>query len=86
MTEQELQKAFLKYLAEATGAQSEQELNAIIQQMGEEGLQQAYAQFMQQMQQQSVRAAKFGAKLNYIKQLRGQCPDGYEVAYFRYGG
>lgn len=86
MNEQELQQAFIQYLAQKTGAKNQQELEAVIQQMGEEGLKQAYAEFMQQMQQQQVRAAKFGAKLNYIKQLRGQCPDGYEVEYFKDGG
>ena len=86
MNEQELQQAFIQFLAQKTGAKSQQELEAVIQQLGEEGLKQAYAEFMQTMQQQQVRAAKFGAKLNYIKQLRGQCPDGYEVKYFRNGG
>ena len=86
MNEQELQQAFIQFLAQKTGAKSQQELEAIIQQMGEEGLKQAYAEFMQTMQQQQVRAAKFGAKLNYIKQLRGQCPDEYEAKYFKEGG
>jgi hypothetical protein len=40
----------------------------------------------QQSQEQQVRAAKFGAKLNYIKQLRGDCPEGYETAYYKAGG
>lgn len=86
MNEQELQQAFIQFLAQKTGAKSQQELEAVIQQLGEEGLKQAYAEFMQVMQQQQVRAAKFGAKLNYIKQLRGQCPDGYEPKYFKKGG
>lgn len=58
--------------------------------MGEQGLQQAYAQFMEEMQgqqqAQAMQMAKHGAKLNYIKSLRGQCPDGYEVSYFKKGG
>ena len=41
---------------------------------------------MQLVQQQQVRAAKFGTKLNYIKQLRGQCPDGYDIEYYKSGG
>ena len=86
MNEKELQQAFIQFLAQKTGAKSQQELEAVIQQLGEEGLKQAYAEFMQAMQQQQVQSAKFGAKLNYIKQLRGQCPDGYEVAYFKDGG
>ncbi len=30
--------------------------------------------------------ARNGAKLNYIKRLKGECPNGYEMAYFRAGG
>ena len=33
-----------------------------------------------------MQAAKFGAKLNYIRQLNGKCPDGYEMQYFKQGG
>lgn len=86
MNEQELQQAFIQFLAQKTGAKNQQELEAVIQQLGEEGLKQAYNEFITMMQQQQVRAAKFGAKLNYIKQLRGQCPDGYETQYFKRGG
>ena len=31
-------------------------------------------------------AARNGAKLNYIKKLKGECPDGYEMKYFKAGG
>lgn len=86
MNEQELQQAFIQFLAQKTGAKSQQELEAVIQHLGEEGLRQAYAEFMQIMQQQQVQAAKFGAKLNYIKHLRGNCPEGYETQYFKSGG
>ena len=30
--------------------------------------------------------AKLGAKLNYIKQLRGECPEGYEIEKYLAGG
>lgn len=86
MNEQQLQQAFIQFLAQKTGARNQQELEAAIQQLGEEGLKQAYAEFMQMMQQQQVQAAKFGAKLNYIKSLRGQCPEGYEISYYKVGG
>ena len=43
-------------------------------------------QVAQQMQQQQVQAARFGAKLNYIKQLKGQCPEGYKMEYYKEGG
>lgn len=86
MNEQQLQQAFIQFLAQKTGAQNQQELEAAIQQLGEQGLQQAYQEFMQMMQQQQVQAAKFGAKINYIKSLRGVCPEGYEMQYFKQGG
>ena len=86
MNEQELQQAFIQFLAQKTGAKTQQELEAAIQQLGEEGLKQAYAEFMQLIQQQQVRAANFGAKINYIKKLRGQCPDVYELQYYKTGG
>ena len=86
MNEQQLQQAFIQFLAQKTGAKTQQELEAAIQQLGEQGLKQAYQEFMQLIQQQQVQAAKFGAKLNYIKSLRGQCPEGYEMKYFKSGG
>ena len=86
MNEQELQQAFIQFLAQKTGAKTQQELEQVIQQLGEDGLKQAYAEFMQLVQQQQVRAAKFGTKLNYIKQLRGQCPDVYNIEYYKSGG
>ena len=86
MNEQELQQVFLQYLMQKTGAQNEQQLEQVINQLGEDGIKQAYAQFIQEMQQRQVQAAKFGAKLNYIKQLNGQCPKGTEMKYYKVGG
>lgn len=86
MEEQQLQQAFLQYLMQQTGAKDQQQLEQVIQQLGEEGLKQAYSKFLQEMQQQQVQAAKFGAKLNYIRRLNGQCPDGTELTYFKVGG
>lgn len=86
MNEQELQQAFIQFLAQKTGAKTQQELEQVIQQLGEDGLKKAYAEFMQMMQQQQVRAAKFGAKIDYIRSLRGQCPEGYELQYYKAGG
>lgn len=76
----------MQYLQEKSGAQTQQEFEAYIQQLGEEGLQQEYAQFMQMMQQQQVAARKFGGMLNYIGKLRGVCPEGYEMQFFKQGG
>ena len=41
---------------------------------------------IQQMQGQSAQAAKQGAKLNYIKRLRGECKPDEELVYFKSGG
>ena len=35
---------------------------------------------------ESVQKAEKGAKLNYIKSLKGQCPEGEELVYFKKGG
>lgn len=86
MNEQELQQAFIQWLAQKLGVQDESQLKQAVQEMGQEGLQQAYQQFIQEMQQQQAQKAKFGAKLNYIKGLNGQCPEGTEMQYFKEGG
>ena len=86
MDEQQLKAAFIQYLQQKSGAQTQQELEAYIQQLGEEGLQKEYAQFMQLIQQQQVAAKRFGGMLNYVGKLRGVCPEGYEMQYFKQGG
>lgn len=78
------QKAFVAYLIQASGVDSEDELNDYIQDLGQEGLQKELEKFEELMTQ--VPAAAKGAKLNYIKSLRGQCPDGFEMQYFKKGG
>ena len=84
MDEQQMQQAFLQFLIQKTGAKTEQELEQVIQQLGEDGLKKAYSQFIQSMQE--IKSAKFGAKLDYIKQLRGICPEGTETKYYKVGG
>ncbi len=86
MNEQQLKKAFMQYLQQKSGAQTPQEFEAYVQQLGEEGLQQEYAQFMQMIQQQQVAARKFGGMLNYVEKLRGICPEGTEMQFFKKGG
>ena len=49
-------------------------------------LEQALGQFMQEMQAQQAQAAKHGAKLRYIKNLKHQCPEGEHLEYFAKGG
>lgn len=44
------------------------------------------AQAINALQQGSTRKARLGAKLDYIKQSIGECPEGQEVVYFKKGG
>lgn len=87
--QEELQKAFLQFLVQDAAAQgvqiqSEQDLQAYAQQLGEEGIKAKYQEFMQKMQGGTM--AKLGAKLEYIKKLKGVCPEGYEMSYYKVGG
>lgn len=50
---------------------------------------QAFSQAVQQTQatqQQQTVAARHGAKLNYLKSLKNQCPEGQEPYYYKKGG
>ena len=44
------------------------------------------AQAIKALQQGSTRKARLGAKLDYIKQSIGECPEGQEIVYFKKGG
>ena len=71
------------------------DINTLIQKLqstpGEQGetkLEDEIIEFKQVLQQQQgePQMAKDGTKLNYLKQLRGQCPEGTELKYFKEGG
>ena len=86
----EEQVANLVIAAQQGNQQAQQQIQQI-QQAAQKGDQQAQQllqvmqQVVQQMQQETKKA-KFGAKLNYIKQLKGECPEGQELTYFKAGG
>ena len=87
--QQELQKAFMAYLIQDAAAQgiqvqSEQDLQAYAEQLGEDGIKAKYQEFMQKMQGGVM--ARLGAKLEYYKKLKGVCPEGEELVYFKQGG
>ena len=91
MDEQQLQEQIVQLVQNAM--QGDQEATQKIQQImqaAQQGDQQAVqlAQMIQQVaqQMQQVQAAKFGAKLNYVKRLKGKCPIGYEMRYYKVGG
>lgn len=89
----ELKLALLGYVvATKKQPQSEEEINQIVQalvQLKQQDPQQ-FAQLVQLGQQaqteQQAQAAKRGAKLNYLRSLKGNCPEGEEVVYFQKGG
>lgn len=93
MDEKKLQQQIVQLVQAAMqgNKQAQQRVQQIMQ-AAQQGDQQAtqIAQMIQavaeQMQNQQVQAAKFGAKLNYIRQLNGKCPDGYEMQSFKQGG
>lgn len=53
-------------------------------QNNEQALEQAMGQFLQEMQ--NTQKARLGAKLNYIRSLKGNAPEGEEVVYYKCGG
>ena len=50
----------------------------------EQALEQAMGQFLQEMK--GAQKARLGAKLNYLRSIKGDCPEGQEVKYFKEGG
>lgn len=50
----------------------------------EQALEQALTQFLQEMQ--GAQKARLGAKLNYIRSLKGNCPEGMDIEYYKCGG
>lgn len=69
-------------------AQWAQQKGVDIQQLqsNPQALEQALGQFMQEMQQQQAQAAKHGAKLKFIKNLKHQCAEDEKLEYFAKGG
>lgn len=57
-----------------------------VKNLGEDGLKQLKTTYSKIMETKNTTYAKLGAKLNYIKQLRGECPEGYEVEKYLAGG
>lgn len=69
-------------------AQWAQQKGVDIQQLqsNPQALEQALGMFMQEMQTQQAQAAKHGAKLQYIKNLKHQCAADEELQFFKAGG
>ena len=82
--DEKTQQAFLQWLAQKLGVKTQEELQAAIEKLGKEGLQKAFQQFQQEMQQ--AQKAQKGAKINYLRGLKGLCPEGYKTVTFKQGG
>ena len=88
--QEELQKAFLQFLIQDAAQQgiqlqSEQDLQSYAEQLGQEGIQAKYQEFIQKMQGAGIKAA-LGAKLSYYQKLKGTCPEGEKLTYLKVGG
>ena len=90
--DEQLQQEIIK-LVQAAMNNDEQAIQQIqqIMQAAEQGDPQAaqIAQLIQQIiqeQQGGVPKDKFGAKIEYIKRLKGICPEGQEMQFFKKGG
>lgn len=64
--DEQTQAQFIDWLAAQLGATTEEELQSAIEEMGEEGLEQAFAQFEQELTAQTLRE---GGKLQYMQKL-----------------
>lgn len=80
----------VKQLVQAVAAGDQQAAEQVkqIMQAAEQGDQKALqiAQMIQAEIESMKTSAKLGAKLNYIKQLKGDCLEGEELVYFKKGG
>lgn len=65
--DEQLQGQFIEWLAAQLGISTQEELEAALTELGDEGVQEAFAQFQQQMQTEAFRE---GGKLDYVKRLQ----------------
>lgn len=63
------QKEFVMWLQKKFQLQDEQALQQKIQELGEEGLKQAYAAFKQEKQQATSSMMKLGGRVNHVNKL-----------------
>ena len=94
MNEQELQLAVIGYImVTKKQPKSEQEVQVIAQEVAsmKQSNPQQYQQLVQmgqqaQQQQAGAKVAALGSKLNYIRKIKGLCPEGEELVYMKEGG
>lgn len=81
---EQIQKAFVQWFTKLAKSQNK-DPQSYAQELGEDGMKQAYQKFVQEMQNQ-VSKSQYGSKLNYIKQISNSCPDGTTPTFFKKGG
>lgn len=90
MKDKELQKQFINFLQQKSGAKTQKELENYIKDLKQQGkLEDVYKEFTNKMteeQNKQTRKALHGAKLNYIKGLKHICNDDEELVYYKKGG
>lgn len=84
------EKSFIAWLSKILNVETPEQLDAKINEMGRDKLNQLANQFETQiwplMEKELTLSAKQGSKLDYIIRLNGDCPEGYEVEKFLAGG
>lgn len=81
----EEQKAFTAYLIKVLNPKDAADFENKIAQLSENELKEFYKQY-KAMEGNQISMAKLGAKLSYVRTLRGECPEGYEVEKYMAGG
>lgn len=79
------QQAFTAYLIKVLNPSNQEDFEAKISRLSEDELKSYYKQF-KTMETNKISFAKLGSKLDYIKSLRGECPEGYEIEKYMAGG
>lgn len=79
------QEAFSAYLIKLFNPKNKEEFEDKVSQLSEGDMKELYKQY-KSMESNQITVAKLGAKIDYLKTLRGECPEGYEVEKFMAGG
>ena len=67
--DEKTQQEFLQYLAQVTGAKTDDQLKQVLSKLSQQQMEQLYQKFLAQ-KQQGVKSARNGGKLEYLQFLR----------------
>lgn len=79
------QEAFSAYLIKLFSPKDTEDFEDKVSQLSEGDIKELYKQY-KSMESNQITIAKLGAKIDYLKTLRGECPEGFEVEKFMSGG